>query len=143
VLSISIAPGLTIAAVVIVPAFIVKSPMGIVPLAVYPVPLRVIDWPGTAVAGVTVIERNPINKSNVADLVGTPPAISLTTILWVPAPMLAGILNLSGFNVVVLPPGWSAVAPAVITLGVEKALRAVPLIVIAVFESETPVVPVV
>jgi len=104
----------------------------------------VIDWPGTAVAGVTVIVRNPTNKSNVADLVGLPPAKSLTTTLWVPAPMLAGSLNLSGTNVVVAPLVLSAVAPVVISaIAGEKALRAVPLIVIAVFESETPVVPVV
>jgi len=57
--------------------------------------------------------------------------------------MLAGILNLSGVNVAVAPLVLSAVAPAVITIAGEKALRAVPLIVIAVFESETPVVPVV
>jgi hypothetical protein len=98
---------LTLACVATEPAFIVRAPAAIVPLVVsYPVPLRVIDWPGTAVAGVTVIERNPIVKSKAASLV-----VRLMFTLWTPSPMEAGILNLNGTRAAVLPEVGIAVIP--------------------------------
>jgi hypothetical protein len=98
---------LTLACVVTAPAFIVKAPAAIVPLdESYPVPLRVIDWPGTAVAGVTVMERNPIVKSKLASLVAR-----LKFTLWTPSPMEAGILNLNGTREVVEPVPGIAVIP--------------------------------
>jgi len=122
---------LTLAVVVDVADFIVKAPAAIVPLAVYPVPLRVIDWPGTAVAGVTDMERNPIDKSKLASL----PARSMST-LWTPSPMEAGTLNLNGTRALVEPLEGIAVIEVTVSAATPPMVTlAAPVMVSAAVKS--------